>query len=181
MRVSRCGQALQAVLMLSLVSLLQAAAAGAAPVTRDQIIGAWRLVAIEYVGPDRSKVDPFYQADSTGLIVYDPSGWMSVHIVGPHRQAWKVPLSRPTGTPDDSALKAAAVDTYYAYFGTWNLDEAHSVVTHHVISALLPAEEGQDYGQQITLDNGRLIFTNRSGPAGRETVRRKVWERVRPP
>jgi len=183
MNLSRCAQALEAVLIFSLASMLQATAADTAPVTRDQLIGAWRLVALEYVGPDRSKVDPFYQRDSTGLIVYDPSGWMSVHIVGPHRQAWKVPVSRlpTTGTPEDSALKAAAFDTYYAYFGTWSLDEARSVVTHHVISALLPAEEGQDYGQQISLDNGRLVFTNRSGPAGRETVRRKVWERVLSP
>jgi Lipocalin-like domain len=164
---------------------LQAADAGpiradGGPIKKEQLVGAWRLVSMDYRGPDDASVDPFYQPDSTGLIIYDASGWMSVHIAGPHRQAWKVPASRlpTTGSPQDSALKAAAFDGYYAYFGTWDLDEAQSVVTHHVVTALLPAEEGQSYAQQVALENGRLIFTNRSGPQGRQTVRHKIWERV---
>jgi hypothetical protein len=178
MRLSSCAQALSVLVVLCSASLVQAADAG--PVKREQLIGAWRLVSMDYRGPDNSSVDPFYQPGSTGLLIYDSSGWMSVHIVGPHRQAWKVPLSRSptTGSPQDSALKAAAFDTYYAYFGTWDFDEAHAVVTHHVASALLPAEAGQSYAQQIALDNGRLIFTTHTGPKGAETVRRKIWERA---
>jgi hypothetical protein len=178
MRVSSCANALRIFIALCLASLVQAGEGG--HITKEQLIGAWRLVSMEYRGPDNASVDPFYQPDSTGLIIYDPSGWMSVHIVGPHRQAWKVPASRlpTTGSPQDSALKAAAFDTYYAYFGTWDLDETRSVVTHHVASALLPAEDGLSYAQQIALENGRLIFTTRSGPEGRQTVRRKIWERL---
>jgi hypothetical protein len=182
MRVPSRARALGTIVILTLATLLQAAASDPWSVKREQLIGAWRLVSMDYLGPDQSKVDPFYQPDSTGLIIYDASGWMSVHIVGPHRQAWKVPASRlhTTGSPQDSALKAAAFDTYYAYFGTWDLDETQSVVTHHVTSALLPAEQGQSYAQQVSLADGRLVFTTHSGPRGQETVRHKVWERVRP-
>jgi hypothetical protein len=178
MRLSSCAQALRVLLVLCSASLVHAA--GAEPIKKEQLFGAWRLVGMDYRGPDNSSVDPFYQPGSTGLLIYDSSGWMSVHIVGPNRQAWKVPVSRlpTTGGPQDSALKAAAFDTYYAYFGTWDFDQAHAVVTHHVVSALLPAEVGQSYAQQIALDDGRLIFTTRSGPKGRETVRRKIWERA---
>ena len=178
MRVSSCAQALRVLVVLCSASLVQAADGGS--IKREQLIGAWRLVSMDYRGPDNSSVDPFYQPGSTGLLIYDSSGWMSVHIVGPHRQAWKVPVSRlpATGNPQERALKAAAFDTYYAYFGTWEFDEAHAVVTHHVASALLPAEVGQSYAQQIALENGRLIFTTRTGPKGRETVRRKIWERA---
>jgi Lipocalin-like domain len=178
MRVSRCANALSIFIALCCASLVQAADGG--HITKEQLIGAWRLVSMDYRGPDNASVDPFYQPDSTGLIIYDPSGWMSVHIVGPHRQAWKVPASRlpATDSPQDGALKAAAFDTYYAYFGTWDFDEAQSVVTHHVASALLPAEVGQSYAQQIALENGRLIFTTRTGPEGRQIVRRKIWERL---
>lgn len=166
------------VITLGCAPLVQAADGG--HISKEQLIGAWRLVSMEYRGAGNASVDPFYQPDSTGLIIYDPSGWMSVHIAGPHRQAWKVPASRqPTsGSPQDSALKAAAFDTYYAYYGTWDLDEGQSVVTHHVVSALLPAEDGQSYAQQVALENGRLIFTTRTGPEGRQTVRRKIWERL---
>jgi hypothetical protein len=153
---------------------------GALSPTRQQLIGVWRLASIEYLGPGGSTVDPFYQADSTGIIIYDPSGWMSVHIVAPRRHAWGIPESRLSATAENPAepLKAAAFDSYYAYFGTWDLDEAASVVTHHVKSSLIPAETGLDYAQSVRLENGRLIFTVRGGKAGEETVRRKVWERV---
>lgn len=178
MRLSSCAQALRVFVVLCSASLVQAADGG--PAQREQLIGAWRLVSMDYRGPDNSSIDPFYQPGSTGLLIYDSSGWMSVHIVGPHRQAWKVPVSRlpAAGSLEDGALKVAAFDTYYAYFGTWDFDEAHAVVTHHVASALLPAEAGQSYAQQIALRNGRLIFTTRTGPAGRETVRHKIWERA---
>jgi hypothetical protein len=178
MRPSSCAQALRLLVILFAASLVHAA--GGEPIKREQLIGAWRLVSMDYRGPDNSSVDPFYQPGSTGLLIYDSSGWMSVHIVGPHRQAWKVPMSRSptTDSPQDNALKAAAFDTYYAYFGTWDFDQAHAVVTHHVASALLPAEVGLSYAQQISLDDGRLIFTTRTGPKGRETMRRKIWERA---
>jgi hypothetical protein len=148
--------------------------------TRQQLFGIWRLVSIEYLGPGGSTIDPFYQADSTGILFYDRSGWMSVHIVAPRRRAWEVPVSRLSAVAanQDAPLKAAAFDSYYAYFGTWDLDEAASVVTHHVKSSLIPAETGLDYAQSVTFESGRLIFTVRGGKRGEETVRRKVWERV---
>jgi hypothetical protein len=178
MRASCCANALGIFIALCCAPLVQAADGG--HITKEQLIGAWHLVSMDYRGPDNASVDPFYQPDSTGLIIYDPSGWMSVHIAGLHRQAWKVPASRlpRSGSLQDSALKVAAFDTYYAYFGTWDLDEAQSVVTHHVVSALLPAENGQSYAQQVALENGRLTFTTRTGPEGRQTVRHKIWERL---
>src|SRR5271168_353215 len=65
-----------------------------AHLARQDLIGAWRLLRIEYSGPHGPIVDPFYQSDSTGIIIYDSSGWMSMYIVAPHRQAWEVPASR---------------------------------------------------------------------------------------
>jgi hypothetical protein len=154
---------------------------GAPPhLTAQQLIGAWRLISIEYSSPKGPIVDPFYQAESSGVLTYDSSGWMSVHIVAPHRQAWGVPESRlpSAAASQDVPLKAAAFDTYYAYFGTWNFDAATSVVTHHVKSSLIPAEAGMSYTQKATLERGRLILTVRGGIKGEETVRRKVWERI---
>jgi hypothetical protein len=152
----------------------------AAHLTKQQLVGSWRLVRIEYSGPNGAIVDPYYQTGSTGIIIYDSSGWMSVHIVAPGRQAWEMPASRLSSgaQTQDAQLKAAAFDTYYTYFGTWNLDEESSMVTHHVISSLVPAETGLSYAQTVTLESGHLVFTNRSGNKGQETIRRKIWERA---
>lgn len=148
--------------------------------TRQDLIGVWRLVRIEYSGPRGPIVDPFYQDGSTGIIIYESSGWMSVHIVAPDRRVWEIPASRSStpAMPQDMSLKAAAFDTYYTYFGTWDFDEATSVVAHHVKSSLIPAETGLNYAQEATFENGRLVFTVRSGSKGQETVRRKIWQRV---
>jgi hypothetical protein len=147
---------------------------------RQQLIGAWRLAAIEYSGPHGETVDPYYQAGSSGIIIYDSSGWMSVQITAQNRRKWEVPavrVPRPA-EEEDAASKAEAFDTYYSYYGTWDYDAATSVVTHHVKSSIIPAETGLDYAQTVTLEGGHLIFTVRSGSPGTETVRKKIWERL---
>jgi hypothetical protein len=146
---------------------------------RQQLIGAWRLAAIEYSGPHGETVDPYYQAGSSGIIIYDSSGWMSVQITAQNRRKWEVPAVRvPRPAEEDAASKAEAFDTYYSYYGTWDYDAATSVVTHHVKSSIIPAETGLDYAQTVTLEGGHLIFTVRSGSPGTETVRKKIWERL---
>ena len=157
----------------------------AAHLTRQQLVGARRQVRIEISDASGPRVDPFYQADSVGIIVYDASGWMSCQIAAPHRRAaagmpavvpaWRVGAA---ATPEESQKKAAAFDTYYAYFGTWDYDDTTSVVTHHVESSLIPAETGLRYSQVATLEGGRLIFTVRDSTSGKETLRTKVWERL---
>ncbi|MGD0492872.1 MAG: lipocalin-like domain-containing protein [Steroidobacteraceae bacterium] len=148
--------------------------------TRDGLLGVWRLVRIEYSGPHGSTVDPFYQAGSSGLLIYDVSGWMSVDIAAPGRRAFEVPGQRlsPDADGNLAAMKAAAFDGYYAYDGTWEFDAATSELIHHVVRSLLPAENGVTYTQKVSLEGGRLIFSNRSGANGEETLRRKIWERV---
>jgi Lipocalin-like domain len=158
-----------------------APAGGAARPTRQQLIGAWRLMSIEYKGPNGELPDPFYQPDSMGIIIYDASGWMSVHISAPHRRTWTVPESRSSSAAaGDAQLQAAAFDTYYAYYGTWTYQEAAGTVTHHVKASLIPAESGLDYTQAVTLEGARLVFTTRSHSNGAEITRRKIWERISP-
>jgi hypothetical protein len=158
------------------------AVAGSEPLTREKLVGSWYLVRIEYSGPRGARVDPFYQAGSTGLLIYDPSGWMSVQIAGPHRHSFEVPAARlaPDPDPERSSSKAAAFDSFYAYDGTWEFNSSTSELIHHVVASLLPAESGMTYTQRVTLEGGRLVFSNRAGKAGEETVRRKIWARAEP-
>jgi hypothetical protein len=148
--------------------------------TRQELIGAWRLRSIAIEGPNGPVIDPFYNTDSTGLLIYDASGWMSVQIAGQPRPAMDAPAARPThtGTAEDAQLKAAVLDTYYAYFATWEFDDATSTVTHHVKSSLIPGEAGKSYSQTVALDGADLIFTTRREAIGGATVQKKVWKRI---
>jgi hypothetical protein len=156
------------------------ASAAATRATRRHLIGAWRLVSIDVAGPQGPLPDPFYQPESTGCIVYDRSGWMSVQIAGPRRKAWMAPANRDADTSGtDARLKAAAFDSYYAYYGTWRLDEASSVVVHQVTSSLIPAENGAHYAQTASIDGkGRLILASTDTIDGAAVVRTKVWQRI---
>jgi Lipocalin-like domain len=151
--------------------------------TRQQLIGAWRLASIQIAGPNGPMNDPFYNADPTGILIYDPSGWMSVQIAGKPRPPMEVPASRPVRphTAEIAQLEAAVLDTYYAYAATWDYDEATSTVTHHIKTSLIPAEVEVSYSQTVTLEGGDLVFTVRSQAPGGATVQRKVWKRISKP
>lgn len=169
------------VVALLAVSALCAADAGHSPrVTQQDLIGAWRLVDIDVEGPAGREVDPFYGSGSRGLLIYDASGWFSVQIEGSGRPALQVPSVRPVPEQSESSarLKAAVLDSYYAYYGTWSFDQATSTVTHRAKGALYPGEDAATYMQHVEVVNRQMIFARTQNIAGHLTVQRKRWERV---
>ena len=155
----------------------------AAKLTQQVIIGAWRLVGIDYSGPNGALADPVFGTDPQGIIIYDQSGWMSVQIVTANRPAIGRPATRTSRvvTPDDAKLAAAAFDTYYAYFGTWDYNADTSVITHHLNSSLLPYETGLEYRREVTFDGVHLRLIARSQERGEERRRTLVWTRASDP
>ena len=145
---------------------------------REDLVGAWRLVQIAVLGPQGPEVDPFYGSDSEGLLIYDAAGWFSVQIAGQNRPLLGVPNSRPQTDMAGLALKEKALDSYYAYYGTWNFDAASSTVTHHAKGALYPAEHDAIYAQHVEVHGATMTFTRSQGSANHRTVQTKVWERV---
>jgi hypothetical protein len=169
------------VLMVLAAGALCASDAGAGrPTTRRDLVGAWRLVDIDVEGPAGREADPFYGRGSRGLLIYDTSGWFSVQIEGAGRPELQVPSVRGAVEQGDSTarLKAAALDSYYAYYGTWSFDQATSTVTHHAKGALYPAEDAATYPQHVEVVGKRMSFTRTQNVAGHSTVQTKRWERV---
>ena len=140
--------------------------------TQQDLIGAWRLVAIDVRGPNGREPDPFYGNDSRGLLIYDASGWFSVQIEGADRPPVKVPAARPVPTPSESDSKA--LNSYYAYFGTWSFDPTTSTVTHHAKGALYPSEDAAVYPQHVEVVGRRMTFSRTQNGK----IQTKVWERV---
>jgi hypothetical protein len=146
---------------------------------RADLLGAWRLVRIDVRGPQGAEPDPFYGTGSEGLLVYDPSGWFSVQIMSGPRPRLEVPAARPERPGGGAAVaKEAALDTYYAYYGSWSFDPATSTVTHHAFGALYPSEQGATYAQRVQVDGRRMTFTRSQGVPPHQTIQTKVWERI---
>ena len=166
--------------VLSVSALCAADGGHSPPVTQQDLVGAWRLIDIEVQGPAGGELDPFYGSGSRGLLIYDASGWFSVQIEGSGRPAVQVPSVRPSPAQSESTaqLNAAALDSYYAYYGTWSFDKATSTVVHHAKGALYPSEDEATYPQHVEIMGHRLIFVRKQTIAGRTTVQTKRWERL---
>ena len=61
--------------------------------------------------------------------MYAENGWMSVQIAG----AAPGTISRADFIKLPAADRVVWLDEYYAYYGTFEIDEVARVVTHHVV------------------------------------------------
>jgi|SoiMethySBSTD1v2_1073268.scaffolds.fasta_scaffold888829_2 lipocalin-like protein len=153
------------------VSILALSGAGAAsppasPKLADQILGRWRLVSIENRDDASKPWELRYGSSPTGYIRYDRDGTMSVQIARMPRPKFASGRDQ-SPTPEEGR---EAYLGYVAYFGTYTVDEASRVVTHHVESSLMPSFAGTDQKRPATLEGDRLTLSD-------EKTFRVVWER----
>jgi hypothetical protein len=123
----------------------------------EKLVGTWRIV--RFIDTDaRGKVTYLFGENPRGYIVYDPTGHLSVQIMRmPARPSFAV-------GDDDKGTDAevrAAYDGYVAYFGTYRVDEANSVVTHVVEGSLKPSYTGTDQPRPFKLDGDVLVIQGR--------------------
>jgi hypothetical protein len=164
------------------VAAFAVAAAGQSKTpTKDQLIGAWRLLSIERIRPNGEVIYPYYGKHPQGLIMYDRCGWMSVQIVSDPATTVPSASSRESVLSASPADKSKAFDGYYAYFGTGTFDATNSTVTHHIQQSLTPGERGEDAVGHFVLDGDRLILTAKTHEMGEDHERKLVWQRVASP
>jgi hypothetical protein len=158
-------------LSLSLALLVPAAfGADNAADLQKKFVGSWKLISID--GPNQTN------AKSVGMITYDTSGHMSVHIVRGDRPAF--PNGRAKATDKE---KAAAFETYTAYYGTYTFEPENRIVIHHLEGSLSPGQIGQDNIRYFELEGDRLMLSvANDGKGGRltrqETRAHLVWQKI---
>lgn len=146
--------------------------------TAEALVGAWHLVSVKTVRPNGEVIYPFYGKNPEGLLIYDRSGWMSVQIVSDPKP------NVPTGSSREGFLaapleeKVKAVDGYYAYLGTWTVQESDSTVTHHIKQSLYPGERGSDGVRHLTISGNHLTLVAKTHEMGEDHERRLFWERI---
>ena len=115
---------------------------------RETLIGAWRLVDVVKETVDGSPDARPHGDRPTGLILYSPDGFMSAQIMDPDR--------RPVASADWSALTpeeyADEARGYFAYAGSFEVDEERGTVTHSVEVSLFPGWVG---GAQLRVVRAR--------------------------
>jgi hypothetical protein len=126
-----------------------------------RFFGAWRYLGSTVDGKPR----PGRGAHPKGVIIYDPSGAMAVHI-SPER-----PFPKAGAEPTAEEALNAVKDTI-AYFGTFSIDERAGTVTHHRQASIQPGDGG-DMVRAYEFVGDRLILR----PLGKS--QEITWERIR--
>ena len=139
-----------------------------------RFIGTWRLVSSEFRRSDDTIVYP-YGDDAIGLLIYAATGHMAVQLLRAHRPLFAA--GDPyRGTPEE--IKAA-FEGYIAYFGSYEVNEAEGVVTHHVHGASFPNWIGGDQQRFFAFAGNQLILSTPPILAGSSTMTGVlIWERV---
>jgi len=119
---------------------------------------------------------PIASPRAVGTISYTAGGRMATQsMVFPRPVVPPV----PNGPGDVSAWSPEqarqVVESYDAYFGSYELDEASHTVTHHIEGELRPDHVGDSYLRHYEVDGDRLVLS----PTDPTEHWRVVWERVK--
>jgi hypothetical protein len=142
---------------------------------RSKLIGIWSLT--EAVTVKGNETVPWFgrHPPITGIIIYSENGWMSVQIAG----APAGTISRADFSKLSAADRAVWLDEYYAYYGTFEVDEVAQVITHHVVSSLLPYETATILKRNVSINGDVLsLLTPARDDGGRTTFNRLVWKKT---
>jgi len=131
-----------------------------------RFVGAWRLVSFEEDGPGGEIGFP-YGPDPAGLLIYDPSGRMSVQIM--RRERTSLSSTEWRSIPAEEIKDA--VEGFTAFFGSFEVDEANNIVIHQVDGHLLPDSVGKTLRREFTFSGDLLILKP-------TPTRRVIWKRV---
>ncbi len=134
-----------------------------------QFAGAWKLVSIE--GPLRAP-----NGKAAGVIMYDGVGSMSVQFSRGDRPLFAA--RRPT-----EAEKAAAYDSYVAYYGTYTFEPENGIVIHHLQGSKTPGQDSDLNIRYFELKGNRLILSiANDGKGGRiprkDATSHLTWEKL---
>lgn len=178
-------------IVMALVWTLPMSAAFAQQSLKDRLVGTWKIISWESLRPNGQIVNIWMGLHPTGLIIYQPNGYMAVQIMADPRPTFaQIPATSPP--PYDEFRNAFF--GYYAYWGTYTINDAGSSVVHNVQGSERPGEVGIKYTRYISLDGTKLVITTpsyRPGlllphdllermqiPADEELVNRLTFERL---
>ena len=145
---------------------------------RTRLIGSWKLKDAVTVNTSTGETSVFFgwRRPYSGILVYGASGDMSAQLCANREN----PVTGGPFKGMDQRLRIAYLDTYYSYFGRFEVDEAQSRVHHLVEASLDPTEVGLTYVRLVEFDEDvlKLSTTERRFSTGTGSVNRLSWTRA---
>jgi len=143
--------------------------------SKEPFAGAWKLISLEQRRSNGEVSYPMGQ-DAEGWIMYDGSGHMCVQLTRPNRPKF-ASNDFLKGTPEE--IKSA-FESYFAYCGTYEVNEKEGFVIHHIQLSLFPNWIGTDQKRFFEFSGDRLTLSTPPFQAnGTQQTLRLVWERLK--
>lgn len=119
----------------------------------DKFIGTWQLLSMVNESDSVENHLPFGK-NVSGLLIYTEDGYMSAQLGQSGRNKF-ISSDFRYGTKDEIF---SAFNGYISYFGTYEIDEAKSLVVHDVQMSMYPNWEGTRQKRYFSFKNDLLIL-----------------------
>jgi len=142
---------------------------------KDEIVGAWSLVAVTADLADGSKADPF-GTNPKGIIIFTPDGHFS--LFQSRGELPKISSNdRAKASPEEAS---AIVDGSIAYYGTYSVNEADKSLSVTLDGSTYANLLGGPAQKRLitSLNATELKFGNPRTPSG--MTLQTVWRRAQP-
>jgi hypothetical protein len=130
---------------------------------KERIVGTWKIISWETVRPNGQVINIWMGPHPTGLIIYQSNGYMAVQIMADPRPTF---AQLPSTTPPSSDEFRNAFFGYYAYWGTYTINDAGTSVTHDVQGSERPHEVGRKYERSVLIEGTKIVLTTPNYKAG---------------
>ncbi len=165
-------------LLVGMAALVPMAAVGQSKSLHERLLGAWRIRDAETVNVTTGASKPWLGRPRpyVGVLMYLPNGLVSVQI-----GSARPPVRAAAGFEDLSKdeLRAYA-ESWYGYYGHFEIDEAKSLVRHVIEGSLFAFETGKILERIVQLEGDVLTLrtVNLQKEPGGDTFNRLVWTRI---
>jgi lipocalin-like protein len=140
---------------------------------KQQFVGTWTLVSIQYVHPDGTKIEPF-GPNAKGILVFDGTRF-ATQVMAANRPKF-ASNNRMIGTPEEYKAVSQGV---VAYFGSYTVDDVNRLVTLHIDRSSFPNWDGTDQKRKFEFVGDELRYTAASSTANPAEAAVLVWKRAR--
>ena len=140
---------------------------------KQQFIGTWSLVSIQYVEKDGRKIEPFGPG-ARGMLHFDAGGRFATQVMAANRPRF-ASNNRMIGTTEENKAVSQGV---VAYFGTYTVDEANHIVTLHIEQSSFPNWNGTDQQRSFAFTGDELRYTAASSTANPAESAKLAWKRA---
>jgi hypothetical protein len=154
------------------MSLLAGSTVAEQKSVKEQLLGAWSLVSIEFVRPDGSRLSTF-GADPKGIAFFDAGGHYIISVMRSDRAKYAI-NNFADGTAEENKATAQGAITY---FGTYSVSEADRTIAIHIDGSSFPNWNTADLKRIFAITGDELKLTSPAATgAGTAEV---AWKRAK--